>query len=137
MMRADSIRWKILGPVCLLFCIVLTPFGSAHGASVFLSSQLTALGGRGVSCTVVNGGKKDAQVVIEVIEYNGAVAFSGLYTVPPGEGRSARAVGGNVNYPYCRVTITQGSKNKIRAVLCVHEGFSTLESPCIATSEAR
>jgi hypothetical protein len=118
--------------------VLLLGTGSAQAAGVLLTAELTALGTRGVSCSVVNGGKADAEVTIDLVETTGVVVLSeGPLVIAPGKGRSARALGGNLDTPHCKVTVSKGPKRSLRVALCVHEGASTLTSPCIASAEGR
>lgn len=122
----------------LLGAALLLGTGSAQAAGVLLTGELTALGTRGVSCSVVNGGKADAEVTIDLVESTGAVVLSqGPLVIAPGKGQSARALGGNLDNPHCRVAVSKGAKQSLRVVLCVHEAASTLTSPCIASAEGR
>jgi hypothetical protein len=57
--------------------------------------------------------------------------------VPPGQGRSGTGFGpvAGEDQVYCRFEIAGTSKKKVRAAICVHA--SDLDSPCMATSDAR
>lgn len=126
-------------PRSLMLAATLTMIPSvASAAQVLLTSQLTALGGVAVSCSVVNGGTKDSIVTIELVESTGAVILTDAFeSIAPGRGSSLRIAGGTLSSPHCRVTIEEGQRKNIRAALCVHSGSSSLSSPCLATSEAR
>ena len=59
--------------------------------NVRLTPELTTIG-RGVSCTVVNGGATDAAVLVELISNDGTVKLSGTSTIPPSQSAGQRPV---------------------------------------------
>jgi hypothetical protein len=104
--------------------------------SVLLTPELTVVS-KGFSCSVVNGGASDAEVVIALMANNGTVFSAATRVIPPDQTRSLRFAATSLGFVYCKVTVAQGDRRELRVALCAHEGTSTVNSACMAAVEGR
>lgn len=102
--------------------------GRAEANAVLNTAPIVSAGGGDeMACAAVNVGKKPLTILVETIAPTGATSGTNSCTVDPGHECHFDG-GSNVNtgFTHCRLTVTGGGKNDVRASFCnVTKGLCT------------